>query len=65
MTRSGTLQLCDMPVKIKVTKTGKKETLLFWVVAADARAKRDGNSLEKLGIYNPNTIPAQWNLDIW
>ena len=28
------------------------------MVAADARAKRDGRYLEKLGTYNPNTNPA-------
>jgi len=33
-------------------------------VAADARAKRDGKYLEKLGTYNPNTNPAQINLDV-
>ncbi|CAI8365939.1 MAG: 30S ribosomal protein S16 [Flavobacteriaceae bacterium] len=33
-------------------------------MAADARAKRDGKYLEKLGTYNPNTNPAQINLDI-
>ncbi|HAT47932.1 MAG TPA: 30S ribosomal protein S16, partial [Flavobacteriales bacterium] len=28
------------------------------LVAADARAKRDGRFIEKLGTYNPNTNPA-------
>jgi len=34
------------------------------VVAADARSKRDGKFLEKLGIYNPNTNPATIELNV-
>ena len=33
-------------------------------MAADARAKRDGKFLEKLGTYNPNTNPATIDLDV-
>ncbi|MGA9269104.1 MAG: 30S ribosomal protein S16, partial [Lutimonas sp.] len=36
----------------------------YWVVAADARSKRDGRSLEKLGTYNPNVNPASIDLDV-
>ncbi|WP_372746963.1 30S ribosomal protein S16, partial [Lutibacter sp.] len=37
---------------------------LYWIVAADARATRDGKYLEKLGVYNPNTNPATIDLDV-
>ena len=47
-----------MPVKIRLQRHGKKGKPFYWIVAADARAKRDGKYLEKLGIYNPNTNPA-------
>jgi small subunit ribosomal protein S16 len=47
-----------MPVKIRLQRHGKKGKPFYWIVAADARAKRDGKFLEKLGIYNPNTNPA-------
>ena len=47
-----------MPVKIRLQRHGKKGKPFFWIVAADARAKRDGRFLEKLGIYNPNTNKA-------
>ena len=47
-----------MPVKIRLQRHGKKGKPFYWVVAADARAKRDGRYLEKLGTYNPNTNPA-------
>ena len=53
-----------MPVKIRLQRHGKKGKPFYWVVAADARAKRDGKFLEKLGIYNPNTNPATIELDI-
>lgn len=47
-----------MPVKIRLQRRGKKGKPIYWIVAADARSKRDGKYLEKLGIYNPNTNPA-------
>ena len=47
-----------MPVKIRLQRHGKKGKPFYWIVAADARSKRDGKFLEKLGIYNPNTNPA-------
>ncbi|NDP28172.1 MAG: 30S ribosomal protein S16, partial [Flavobacterium sp.] len=34
------------------------------VVAADARSKRDGKYLEKIGTYNPNTNPATIELNL-
>ena len=54
-----------MPVKIRLQRHGKKGKPFYWIVAADARSKRDGKFLEKLGIYNPNTNPAtiEVNLD--
>jgi len=53
-----------MPVKIRLQRHGKKGKPFYWIVAADARSKRDGKSLEKLGTYNPNTDPASIDLDI-
>lgn len=53
-----------MPVKIRLQRRGKKGKPFYWVVAADARSKRDGKFLEKLGTYNPNTNPAQITLDV-
>ena len=51
-----------MPVKIRLQRHGKKGKPFYWVIAADARSKRDGRYLEKLGTYNPNTNPATVNL---
>lgn len=53
-----------MPVKIRLQRHGKKGKPFYWIVAADARAKRDGKYLEKLGVYNPNVNPAHIELDI-
>jgi len=53
-----------MPVKIRLQRHGKKGKPFYWIVAADARSKRDGKYLEKIGTYNPNTNPAVIDLDI-
>lgn len=53
-----------MPVKIRLQRHGKKGKPFYWIVAADARAKRDGRFLEKLGTYNPTANPAQIDLNV-
>ena len=53
-----------MPVRIRLQRHGKKGKPFYWIVAADARSKRDGKYLEKLGSYNPNTNPATIDLNI-
>ena len=53
-----------MPVKIRLQRHGKKGKPFYWIVAADARSKRDGKYLDKLGIYNPNVNPAQIELNV-
>ena len=53
-----------MSVKIRLQRHGKKQKPFYWIVAADARSKRDGKNLEKLGTYNPNTNPATIDLNL-
>ena len=53
-----------MPVKIRLQRHGKKGKPFYWIIAADARSKRDGRYLEKLGAYNPNTNPATIELNV-
>ena len=53
-----------MSVKIRLQRHGKKGKPFYWIVAADARAKRDGRFLEKLGTYDPNKNPAIIDLDV-
>ena len=53
-----------MSVKIRLQRHGKKGKPFYWIVAADARAKRDGKYLEKIGTYNPNVNPALIDLNV-
>ena len=53
-----------MSVKIRLQRHGKKGKPFYWIVAADARSKRDGKYLEKIGTYNPNTNPATIDLNV-
>ena len=53
-----------MSVKIRLQRHGKKGKPFYSIVAADARAKRDGKFLEKIGTYNPNVNPAIIELDV-
>ncbi len=52
-----------MAVKIRLARRGRKKLALYDVVVADARAPRDGKFIEKLGTYNPNTVPATVNVN--
>jgi small subunit ribosomal protein S16 len=45
-------------VKIRLARRGRKKLAMFDVVVADARAPRDGRFIEKIGTYNPLTVPA-------
>jgi small subunit ribosomal protein S16 len=47
-----------MAVRLRLQRHGKKGKPFYHLVAADARAKRDGRFIEKVGTYNPNTNPA-------
>src|SRR6056297_2576545 len=52
-----------MPVKIRLTRRGRKGQPLYHIVVADSRAPRDGRYIEKLGMYNPTTKPPTIDLD--
>jgi len=52
-----------MSVKLRLQRGGRKRKPIYSIVAADARAPRDGKFIEKIGQYNPNTIPASIDLD--
>ena len=53
-----------MSVKIRLQRHGKKGKPFFHIVVADARAKRDGKFIEKLGTYNPVANPAIIDLNV-
>ncbi|MCG8411492.1 MAG: 30S ribosomal protein S16 [Bacteroidales bacterium] len=52
-----------MPVKIRLTRRGRKRAPFYHIVIADSRAPRDGRFIESVGTYNPNTNPATIELD--
>lgn len=52
-----------MAVKIRLARRGRKKLALYDVVVADARSPRDGKFIEKIGTYNPATVPASIVLD--
>ena len=47
-----------MSVKIRLARRGRKKLAKFDVVVTDARSPRDGKFIEKIGTYDPATIPA-------
>lgn len=53
-----------MSVKIRLQRHGKKGKPFYHIVVADARSKRDGKLVEKIGTYNPVSNPAIINLDL-
>lgn len=52
-----------MPAKIRLQRHGKKGKPFYHIVIADGRAPRDGKFIEKIGTYNPVSIPAEINLN--
>jgi small subunit ribosomal protein S16 len=53
-----------MALKIRLQRKGRKKKPFYHIVAADARAPRDGKFIQKMGTYNPLTVPATISLDI-
>lgn len=52
-----------MPVKLRLSRKGRKKAPFYHIVVADARAPRDGKFIEKIGTYNPMTKPATIEID--
>lgn len=52
-----------MPVRLRLQRHGRRKRPFYHIVAADARSPRDGKFIEKLGTYNPMTVPATIDLD--
>lgn len=52
-----------MAVKIRLQRHGSKKRPFYFIVVADVRAPRDGKFIQKLGTYNPLTVPATIELD--
>ncbi len=52
-----------MAAKIRLQRHGSKKRPFYFIVIADARSPRDGKFIQKLGTYNPLTVPATIQLD--
>ena len=52
-----------MPVKLRLSRKGRKKAPFYHIVVADARSPRDGKFIEKIGTYNPMTKPATIEID--
>ncbi|MBN9370402.1 30S ribosomal protein S16 [Hydrogenophaga sp. YM1] len=51
-------------VVIRLSRGGAKARPFYTIVAADKRARRDGNFIERLGFYNPNAKGGEEKLRI-
>ena len=52
-----------MAVKIRLQRKGRKAAPFYHIVIADSRSPRDGRFIEKIGTYNPLTVPATIDLN--
>lgn len=48
-----------MAVKMRLTRMGDKKSPFYRIVITDSRNARDGAYVEKVGHYNPTTVPAE------
>lgn len=49
-----------MAVRIRLSRTGKKNAPSFRIVAIDSKRPRDGKALEILGHFDPNLNPPKF-----
>ncbi|MEO6405103.1 MAG: 30S ribosomal protein S16 [Ferruginibacter sp.] len=52
-----------MAVKMRLQRHGSKKRPFYFIVIADGRSPRDGKFIQKLGSYNPLTVPATIQVD--
>jgi len=50
-------------VRIRLRRRGRTHDPFYDIVATDARTKRDGKFIERLGYYNPMTQPSTINVN--
>jgi small subunit ribosomal protein S16 len=52
-----------MSVKIRLQRHGAKKRPFYFIVVANSTSPRDGKFIEKIGTYNPLTVPATINVN--
>lgn len=50
-------------LRIRLRRVGRKKAPSYRVVVADSRAPRDGKYIEMLGVYDPKTEPATFDVN--
>lgn len=50
-------------VKIRLSRTGKRNAPSYRIVVMDSRSKRDGKEIEEIGFYDPKTKPTTIRFD--
>ncbi len=50
-------------VKLRLKRMGQKKAPFYRVIAADARAPRDGRFIEEIGYYDPTKDPSVIKID--
>lgn len=53
-----------MSVKIRLKRTGAKNSPVYRIVVADSRSPRDGKFIEELGTYQPRQKGMNYTLDL-
>jgi small subunit ribosomal protein S16 len=53
-----------MSVRIRLTRTGKKNEAYWRIAVFDSRTRRDGRFLENLGVYDPSVKKADEKVKI-
>jgi len=54
----------NMATKIRLQRHGRKKAPFYHIVVANVTSPRDGKFIERLGTYNPTTVPAQITIDV-
>jgi small subunit ribosomal protein S16 len=52
-----------MAVKMRLQRHGRTKAPFYHIVIADSRSPRDGKYIQKIGTYNPLTVPATIDID--
>ena len=52
-----------MAVKIRLKRLGKKRAPIYRIVVADSRVARNGQCIDEIGTYDPNTDPSTVKID--
>lgn len=52
-----------MATRIRLQRHGRSKRPYYYIVVADSRSRRDGKFIDRIGDYNPLTVPATINVD--